>query len=256
MKATEATNMEVSSGTATTSPAESDLRKKSRIAAFWYLLMGVPGPFVLFYFPSKFIVPGDAAATIANIIASPTLFRLGIVINFIGTISFILTAIALYDLFKSVDKGQARTMVALVVAHVPLAFLNTVFQIAALLLTSGADYLKAFEPVQLQSLAMVFLNMHKQGNFIAEVFWGLWLLPLGILVFKSGFFPKILGVLQMIACFGYLVDFLVGFLFAGVRGKILPIITVMFTGELPFVLWLIIVGARVKSPRKAAPIGA
>jgi hypothetical protein len=139
-------------------------------------------------------------------------------------------------------------MVALIVAYVPLAFLNSLFQIAALLLTNGADYLKTFEPAQLQSLAMVFLNMHNQGNFIAEVFWGLWLLPLGILVFKSGFFPKILGVFEVIACFGYLADFLVGFLFPDIRGKIHPIAFTMLFGELPFVLWLIIVGARVKSP--------
>jgi hypothetical protein len=240
----------------TAGPVESDLRKKSRIAAFWYMLVSVTGPFLLFYIPSKFIVPGNAAATIANIMASQTLFRFGIVISFISTLSFLFTGLALYALFKPVDKGQARTMVALVAASVPFAFITTLFQIAALLLASGADYLKAFEPAQLQSLAMIFLNLDKQGSLIAEIFWGLWLLPLGILVFKSGFFPKILGVFQVIACFGYLAGFLVSFLFPGVRGMIPRIINVMIFGELPFILWLIIRGARLKPPRKAAPAGA
>jgi hypothetical protein len=240
----------------TAGPVESDLRKKSRIAAFWYMLVSVTGPFLLFYIPSKFIVPGNAAATIANIMASQTLFRFGIVISFISTLSFLFTGLALYALFKPVDKGQARTMVALVAASVPFAFITTLFQIAALLLASGADYLKAFEPAQLQSLAMIFLNLDKQGSLIAEIFWGLWLLPLGILVFKSGFFPKILGVFQVIACFGYLAGFLVSFLFPGVRGMIPRIINVMIFGELPFILWLIIRGARLKPPREAAPAGA
>jgi hypothetical protein len=240
----------------TAGPVESDLRKKSRIAAFWYMLVSVTGPFLLFYIPSKFNVPGNAAATIANIMASQTLFRFGIVISFISTLSFLFTGLALYALFKPVDKGQARTMVALVAASVPFAFITTLFQIAALLLASGADYLKAFEPAQLQSLAMIFLNLDKQGSLIAEIFWGLWLLPLGILVFKSGFFPKILGVFQVIACFGYLAGFLVSFLFPGVRGMIPRIINVMIFGELPFILWLIIRGARLKPPREAAPAGA
>jgi hypothetical protein len=256
MKTAEAKKMEVSLGTVTAGPVESDLRKKSRIAAFWYIVMGAPSPFVFFYLPSKFIVPGDATATIANITASPTLFRLGIVLNFISAIGFILCAIALYDLFKTVDKGQARAMVAFVAAYIPLAFLNSLFQIAALLLNSGANYLKAFEPAQLQSLALVFLNMNKQGNFIAEIFWGLWLLPLGILIFKSRFFPKILGVFEVIACFGYLANFLVVFLFPGLRGKINSITFMLIFGELPFFLWLIIKGARLKSPRKTVPAGA
>jgi hypothetical protein len=253
---TEAKKMEVSLGTATAGPDESELRKKSRVAAFWYLLVSVTGPFLIFYIPSKFIVRGDAAATIANIMASQTLFRFGIVVSFISTLSFLFTGLALYALFKPVDKGLARSMVALVAANVPFAFITTLFQIAALLLSSGADYLKAFTPAQLQSLAMIFLNMDKQGGLVAEIFWGLWLLPLGILVFKSGFFPKILGVFQVIACFGYLAGFLMSFLFPGIRGLIPYIVNVLIVGELPFILWLIIRGARLKSPKKTAPAEA
>jgi len=233
--------------------AQSELRKKSRIAAFWYLLVTLTGPFVLIYLPSRFIVPGDAATTLANITAGQALFRLGIVVEFVSAVCFLLTGLALYELFKAVDKGQARIMAALVVVSVPVGFFSTLFQIALLRLGSGADYLKALAPGQLQSLAMAFLDMQKQSNFIAQIFWGLWLLPLGILVIKSGFFPKILGALQEIACFGYLAGCLAFFLFPGAYAKINPIANIMAFGELPFILWLVVVGARLKSPREAAP---
>jgi hypothetical protein len=248
-------NMEASSGTATAGPADLDLRKKSRIAAFWYLLILVTGPIVMIYLPTKFLVPGDAAATIANIMASQALYRLWIVIGFISSIAFLFTGLALHALFKAVDKGQARIMVVLVALSVSIGFISSLFQMAVLRLGGGADYLKAFTPAQLQSLAMIFLDIDKQGNFVANIFWGLWLLPLGILIFKSGFFPKILGVLEWIAGFGYLASFLVGFLFPGIRSTINPIITVMLFGELPFIFWLIIRGARLRSPHKAMTAG-
>jgi hypothetical protein len=147
-------------------------------------------------------------------------------------------------------------MVVLVAVCLPIGFVTSLFQAGALLLGSGAAYLKAFTPEQLQSLAMIFLDLDRQGNLISNIFWGLWLLPLGILVFRSGFFPKILGVLQVVACFGYLGAFLSGILFPGGRGIIQSIITVMLLGELPFIFWLVAVGARVRPPRQAAPAGA
>ena len=249
-------NMDEIPGKTTASPAELELRRKSRIAAFWYLLIFVTGPIILIYLPSKFIVPGDAAATIARIMASQALYRLGIVIQFISGIGFLFTALSLYALFKGVDKGLARVMAVLVVVSLPIGFVTTLFQTAALLLGSGAEYLKAFTPAQLQSLAMIFLDLDKQGNLISHIFWGLWLLPLGILVFRSGFFPKILGVLQVVACFGYLAAFLSGIFFPGGGGIIQSIITLTLLGELPFIFWLVIVGARVRPPREAAPAGA
>lgn len=243
-------NMAASPGAATAGPSELDLRRKSRIAAFWYLLILVTGPIVLIYLPSKFLVPGDAAATIAHIMASQTLYRLWIVIGFFSSIAFLFTGLALYDLFKAVNRGLARMMVVLVVLSVSIGFSFSFLQMAVLQFGGGADYLKAFTPVQLQSLAMIFLDMDKQGHLVANIFWGLWLLPLGILIFKSGFFPKILGVLEWIACFGYLASFFLGFLFPGILASINPIITVMLLGELPFIFWLITRGAQRPSPRK------
>jgi len=250
------TRNETGSAAPVAGSAGSELRKLSRIAAFWYLLLTVTGAFVLIYLPAKFDVPGDAAATLANIMASPALYRLGIVIGVISLIGFLFAGMSLYALFKAVDQAKAAVMAVLVIVCVPIGFVTSLFRLVALLLGSGAAYLKAFTPAQLQSLAMIFLDMDKQGEIISRVFWGLWLLPLGIMVIKSGFFPKILGVLQVIACFGYLASFLVGMLFPGSGGIIQTIITVMLLGEMPFIFWLIIMGARVKPPRQTAPAGA
>ncbi len=233
----------------------SDLRKRSRTAAFWYLLVTVTGPFILIYIPSRFIVAGDAASTLANIASAPALFRLGIVVGFVSSVCFLLTGLSLYDLFKPVDKAKALTMAALVAVSVPVGFISTFFEIALLRLTGGADFLKALAPAQVHSLAAAFLDMQQQANFVSQIFWGLWLLPLGILVIRSGFFPKLLGVLQVIACFGYLAASVVFFLFPDAIAGISPVVTVMEFGEVPFILWLVIAGARVKPMRKTAIAG-
>lgn len=234
----------------------SELRKRSRIAAFWYLLLTLTGLISLIYLPSKFNVPGDAAATLANIMASPGLYRLGIVIELFSLVVFLFSALSLYALFKGVNKAWAGILVALVIACVPIGFVTSIFKAMALHLGGGAAYLKAFTADQLRSLSMILLDMEQQGGLASEVFWGLWLFPMAILVIRSGFFPKILGVLQVIAGVGYLASFLAGMLFPGGVGIAQTIISVMLMGELPFIFWLIFVGARVKSPRQDAPAGA
>jgi len=180
-------------------------KKIARIAGFWYLLMAITGPIGLLYVPSKLIVPGDATATANNILASESLFRIGIVSNILCQIAFIFLVLALYRLLKGVDQQHTSLMVALVLVAVPIAFLNMLNPLAALLLLSGAGFLTVFEPNQLHALVMVFLNLQESGTMIVQIFWGLWLLPFGLLVFKSGFFPKILGVFLIVACFGYVV---------------------------------------------------
>lgn len=140
-------------------------------------------------------------------------------------------------------------MVSLVVAAVLIACLNMLNQFAALHLLSGAGYLTVFEPDQLNTMAMLFLDLHNHGILIAEIFWGLWLLPLGLLVIKSGFLPRILGVLLIIAYFGYLIDVLTNFLFPGYSAIISPIATTPSAiAELSVVLWLLIKGVKDQRP--------
>ena len=187
--------------------------------------------------------------TVNNILAFEWLFRLGVVSNLICTICFLFLADALYKLFKSVDKDLVRLMVIFIIASVPVAYLAPL-TFAPILLSSGAGYLSAFEPAQLQALAMVFLDMIKQGSFIAYIFYGLWMFPLGLLVFKSGsgFIPKALGVLLMVGCFGYLVNFLAIFLSLNYKAITSLWMTIAIVAEILCILWLLIKGPKDQKP--------
>jgi Domain of unknown function (DUF4386) len=224
-------------------------KKMARNAGFWYLLMAITGPIGLLYVPSKLIVPGDAAGTANNIMASESLFRIGIASNLVCQIAFIFLALALYRLLKGVNHGHALLMVAFVLVSVPIAFLNMLNPLSALLLLSGADFLTIFEPTQLHALAMVFLNVQEYGTMIVQIFWGLWLLPFGWLVFKSGFFPKILGVFLIIAGFGYVAHSFTFLLFPRYGDTVSSFAAVPEAiGELSMVLWLLIIGAKDQKP--------
>jgi hypothetical protein len=178
------------------------------------------------------------------------LFRLGIVSNLVGQVCFVFLGLAFYDLFKSTDKSRARTLLALVTASVPIAFLSMLNKLAPLVLLKDPGFLKAFEPAQLQALAMLFLELHKYGSLLAGIFWGLWLFPLGLLVFESGYFPRFLGVLLFAGFAGYLGESLAAFLFPSAGKVVSPIFNMlMIIGEVPFMLWLIIFGARERLDR-------
>lgn len=204
---------------------------------------------VALFLREALIVPGDAAATATNIVASRSVFTLSIVMDLIVQVVFIFLVLALYKLLKPVNKNQAVLMVVLFLVSVPIAMLNVLNQFAALLLSSGADHLTAFPAEQLQALVPFFLELSEYGIHIAYIFWGLWLFPLGYLTFKSGFLPRILGIYLMISCFGYLIDF-VTFLFLPNFGVSIN----MFTGwaELFLCLWLLIKGVNVEQWEKRA----
>lgn len=231
----------------TTRTAETSHLIYARVAGFLYLLTIPLGIFGALYVPSRLIVPGDAAATANKLMASESLFRLGIMSDLLAPIVLIFVVLVLYRLLKPVSKNMALLMVTFLLASVPIAMLNKLNQFAALLLLSGADYLTVFTTEQLQALALLFLRLHGQGSTIAFIFWGLWLFPLGYLVFRSGFLPRILGVLLMISCVGYLIDSFATFL--GYRVSIS-----LFTawGELLFILWLLFKGENAEQWEKRA----
>lgn len=218
------------------------IQKTARTAGFLYLILAVCGGFAEFFVRQALIVPGDAAATVSNILASESMFRLGFVSELIGQAVFILLVLALYKLLRQINQSQAVLMVTFVIVAVTITCLNMLNQFAALLLLSGADYLAVFAADQLQALVLLFLNLHHAGYLIAQVFFGLWLLPLGYLVYKSGFLPSIIGVLLMVACFGYLLDVLIFSLFP-TFGVMVSEFT--FIGELLLLLWLLIKGVNV-----------
>ncbi len=223
------------------------INKTARIAGFLYLLMAPFGIFGIMYVPSILIVPGDAATTTNNIMTSESLFRSGIVSALIVQILIILVVLFLYKLLKPVNKNHALLMVIFILVSVPITMLNELNHFAALLLSSGADYLTVFSASQLQALVPLFLNLHEYGIFITSIFWGLWLFPMGYLVFKSGFLPRILGILLMIACFGYLIDSFGRLLLPNFDATIVAtIVGFMLWGELLFPLWLLIKGVNVE----------
>jgi hypothetical protein len=221
-------------------------RKYARIAGLLYLVVIVTGAFAQFFVRSKLIVPGDAAATANNIMASEWLFRFSFASDLIATISYFLLAFALYALLKPVDKNLALLFLLVVSISTAIFCLNFLNQFAALLLLNGAGYLSVFDKNQLQALALFFLDMHSHGYVVANIFFGGWLFPLGWLVFKSGFFPKILGVLLMFAAFGYLIPFFTAFLFPNYEVLAYPGLAVAVIAEVSFCLWLLIKGVNVE----------
>src|SRR5215472_1530621 len=158
-------------------------KKDARVAGLAYILASVVGFVRLAYIPKVLIVHGEAAATANNIVAHESLFRLGIVSDLLGGALWLFVPLALYRLLKGVDQGLAMLMVILgSLMQVPLFFINSVTDGAALLLARGADFLSAFDKPQRDALAMLFLNLHHQLDLANEIFWGLWLLPFGLLV--------------------------------------------------------------------------
>ncbi len=222
--------------------------KTARFAGFLYLLVAVCGIFNVMYGPESLIVPGDAATTVNNIMASESLFRLSIMSDIIGQTAHIWLVLALYKLLKPVNNNHAVLMVILGLIGVPIAMFNMINHFAALLLLSGADYLTVFTADQLQALVMFFLDLLDHGFRIAYIPWGLWLFPLGHLIFKSGYIPRILGILLIIGCFGYLIDFVTLLLFP----NFVEIRSFTFIGELLLPLWFLIKGVNVEQWEKRA----
>ncbi len=229
------------------------MKRTARIAGLLYLLVAITGAFSIMYVPETLIVRDDAAATARNIASSELLFRAGIAGALICQVTFIFLVLMLYRLFKDVDNAYATTMVALVIAAVPIAFLNTLNHMAALILTSGADFLSAFTGDQQNALVMTFLTLHEHGLSAVEIFWGLWLFPFGVLVIKSSFLPRVLGVLLIVACFAYLADSAVSLLVPQYNDAINPFTAAAGgIGEFGILLWLLIKGVKTE-PATLAP---
>jgi hypothetical protein len=220
-------------------------KKEARIAGAVYLSMVAVGPFSLIYVPHKVIVTGNATATAANIAAHEVLYRLGIIADLIGTLIFILTGLLLYRLFKGVNKAQASFLLAVVLVSSAVGFSNVLCNIAALILVKGADFLNVFSKAQLDALAMLFLRIRGQGNVINEIFWGLWLLPFGILVIRSRFMPRFLGWWLIVGCTTYLALSISSLLNWQHGDVIEKYAMVGQLSEIAVMLWLVVMGIKV-----------
>jgi hypothetical protein len=233
-------------------------RNPGRSVGLLYLLVSIPGVFALVYVPSKMIVHGDGVATITNIAASETLFRLGIAAELLCQALFIFVALALYHLFQGVNRRRATLMVILIAASIPIALLNELNSIAALVLVHGAEFLSSIANPQRDSLAMLFINLHGYGFDVAGIFWGLWLFPLGLLVYQSRFIPRILGVLLIAHGFAYIVNSLTSVVLPHYERLVSQWMMPFSLGEPLFMLWLLIMGAIPRpseTPSSLASVG-
>jgi len=226
-------------------------KKAARIAGFLYFIYIVATIFANAS-RTQLIVFGDAVTTVRNILASEGLFRIGFISDVLAGVLFLLTAWALYVLLKPVNKNIALLFLLLNLGGVAIQCINMLNLFSAVLLLNGEEYLNVFTIEQLQALAMFFLNLHKNGFMIAQFFFAAWLLPLGYLVFKSGYLPKILGIIVMIECFGWLMYPFQFFLF-----PIYEIISYLsfaigFIGEFGLTLWLLIMGAKEQPAKSLA----
>lgn len=231
-------------------------KRTARIAGFLYLLVTVFGIFAFMVVRPSVVVPGDAATTTSHLIASELLFRMGVASQWVTYLAFLVLPLPLYALLKPVHKGAARLMVLFVVVSVPIGMLSTLDDLSALSLVSGADYLTAFTPAQIQAQVMHFLSLHDSGYLIGQIFFGLWLMPLGYLVYRSGFFPRILGILLILGGLYQLVDTFTTLLFPGYDALWLSVLSVFAFSEIVFCLWLLIKGVAVEEGKHLAPVAA
>jgi hypothetical protein len=235
----------------------SSTRNPGRVAGFLYLLLVLAGPLRLIYIPNKLFVHGNAAATAGNIAAHETLFRLGIVTDLFGAVVIIFLAMALYRLFKGVDQNLAALVVILGgVMPALIYFVGVVSDSAALTLVRGADFLAVFDKPQRDALAMLFLHLRDEQNTAAEVLWGLWLIPLAILTYRSRFLPRFLGVWLAINGFAYVLLSLTGEFLPQFQDKVFLYSQPALFAEIAFMLWLLIKGVKQEAVTASSAVSS
>lgn len=229
------------------------IQNPGRVAGVLYLLLVIFAPLRLLYIPSTLIVRGDAAATANNIANHELLFRLGIASELLCGVILIFLVLALYRLFKGVNQYHAVLMV-IVGGVLPAAidFLNGLNDAAALMLVRGADFLTVIEQPQREALAMLFLRLHHHEVVAAEILWGLWLFPLGILAYRSRFVPRFIGVWLIINGFAYLAISFTGLLLPQYENTVSNIAFPALLAEIAIMLWLLIKGADPQTRDAAA----
>ena len=223
----------------------SSTRNPGRVAGFWYLLLCVIGPLRLMYIPNKLFVSGNATATVNNIAAHQWLFRSGIVGDLLCGVILIFLVLAFYRLFEEVDQYLA-VLVVIFGGVMPalIDFVGVVSDAGALMTVRGADFLSVFDKPQRDALAMLFLHLRDHQNTAAEILWGVWLFPLALLVYRSRFLPRFLGIWLIINGFAYVILSLTGELLPQYQNKVFIMSQPALFGELALMLWLVIKGAK------------
>ena len=229
------------------------LSKNARVAGLLFILATLVGIVRLLYIPSALIVHGNAAETANNIAAHELLFRFAIVSSLLSGVLWLFVTLVLYQLFKGVDQTLAALMVILgSLMQVPIFFINSVTDAGALLFVRGADFLSVFDKPQRDAFVMMFLSLHHHLDLANAIFWGLWLLPFGLLVYRSRFLPRFFGVWLMMECFAWLAFSVTGLLFPGHEDKVFTLSQPLMFAEPATMLWLLIMGAKERQQQRLA----
>jgi len=228
-------------------------KRLARIAGVLYLLVGVFGGFAEGFVDPKMYVAGNAAATAGNLVSNAGLVRMGVVAHLLDGTFFVFLALTLYILLMPVNKSVARAMVVLVVLATGIICLNAVSQFEGLRVATDTSYAAAFGVAGSNALALLLLDTQHYGTLAAQVFFGLWLVPLGYLAFKSGWFAKWLGVVLVVGGVCYLVDLLAAFLAPDLGKEIHSFVVIPSAiAEISMVVYLLVVG--VKTPKPVARV--
>lgn len=223
-------------------------KNTARAAGSIYLIVVITGMFSLAYIPQKLIDWNNSKVTFNNITTSHSLFRFSIYSSVLCYVAFTFLPLFLYKLLRTVNESHARAMVILDLLSVPLSFNNLQHKYAAVTITGKESLLQNISIEDLQSKLMFSLHQYNDGLLLATVFWGLWLFPLGLLVYRSGFIPKFLGVLLMLGCVGHLINYTGKTLFENYSqigiGKYMGMLPAV--AEIGTCFWLLFFGVQIK----------
>jgi hypothetical protein len=229
-------------------------KRLARIAGVLYLLVGIFGGFAEGLVDPKMYVAGNAAATAGNVVTHAGLVRMGVVSHLLDGTFFVFLAMTLYILLQHAQKSVAMAMLILVALSTGIICLNAVFQFEALRVATDSSYATAFGAAGSNGLVLLLLDTQHFGTLIAQVFFGLWLVPLGYLAHKSRLFPEWLAVVLIVGGVCYLGDLLAAFLVpdCGQRSHSFVIIPSAIA-EISMVLYLLVVGVRTPKPDERIP---
>lgn len=229
------------------------IKQQARVAGAWYLSLFLVGPVALMIVPGKLFVSGNATETASRVLAQESLLRIGMASELAGQVAVIFTALALFRLFRGVSEWLSWQLLILgALVSVPISFLIVVFELAALLVFKGGGWLAVFDKAQLDAIGYLLIRMHRLGITVASIFWGLWLLPFGTLVARSGFMPRVIGFLLYAAGVGYLAYAAAAILFPQYASQVGNVSQILEVGEVPIIFWLVIWGAT--GPKAAEPV--
>jgi hypothetical protein len=206
----------------------------------------------MFYAPSQLFVPGDASATVDRIAERQHLFVATIIVGIVSEFLFVSVILLLYRLFRPIDAVLAGLMLLSIMLQVPLAFLGMANEVATLQFIRGGEFLQVFNEQQRDALIMFLVYVDRQGVLVSQVFWGVWLLPLGALVFRSKMIPRFLGIWLVLNGLAYIALSAIGLARPELRASAFSLATPLMFGELALALWLLIMGVKLRSPSEAA----